>query len=119
MPNVVKIEQGDDYALVGMPDRYAMKMRATESRTLVPSWLIQPVPVTHRDAQNGVVHETLLDWTPEQDVTDNDQFLILPVRIEEEGARGTEVRLSGDQLALLDYWAQSQQTAQVGIGVNK
>jgi hypothetical protein len=60
------------------------------------------------------VHETLLDWTLDQDFTDNNQVSILTVRIQEEAARGTEIRLRENQLMLLDYWAQSQQTAQVG-----
>jgi hypothetical protein len=43
--------------------------------------------------------------------------LILPQRIQEQGARGTEIRLGSDQLQVLGYWAQSSQEAQVGISI--
>jgi hypothetical protein len=55
--------------------------------------------------------------TDDDDFTDNNQILILPVRSREEAARGTEIQLASDRLQVLDHWAQAGQTAQVGISV--
>jgi hypothetical protein len=76
MPNVVKMDYGEDHAFIGMPDRYTTRILAVEFTALTPLWRILPIPVTHRDPHGYVVHETLVDWTPAQDFTDNDQILI-------------------------------------------
>jgi hypothetical protein len=71
------------HALIWMPDRYAMRILVVELTTPTPSWRILPAPITHREPQGYVVHETLVDWTPDQDFTNNDQTLIFPTRIQE------------------------------------
>jgi hypothetical protein len=68
------------------------------------------------DHKGVVIHNTLVQWSPEENFTDNDQILILPDRIQEQGARGTEIRLREDQLQVLDHWAPSSQEASRDFG---
>jgi hypothetical protein len=117
MPVVVKMDYSDGYAILGMPKMYTMRMRAVDFTALTPSWRILSIPCTRRDLQGWVIHKALTKRTSEDDFTDNHEILILPTRIQEEAVRGTEIRLTSDQLQLLDYWAPARQIAQVGISI--
>jgi hypothetical protein len=58
-----------------------------------------------------VLHETLAVWDPSDDASMNDIMMLIPPRIQAGAARGTEINLTGDQLLLMDYWAQAGKTA--------
>jgi hypothetical protein len=70
-----------------------------------------------RNKEGWIIHDTLLDWTIDQDLSNNNTIQVLPVRVTEDNGTGTEIQLREDQVGVLYYWAQAQQTAQVGISV--
>jgi hypothetical protein len=117
MPVTVKIDYANGYAVLGMPEAYTMMTLAREFAAITPQWRFLPIPCTKRDYQGWVIHEALAQRTPQDDFTNNDQILILPVCIQEEAAGGVEIGLKSDQLPVLDYWAQARQTAHVSISI--
>jgi hypothetical protein len=87
MPVITKIEYEKGYAVFGMPNAYAMRMLIAEFHALAPRWRFLPTPCYMRDFQGWAIHETLKSWSPGDDFSDNDQILILLLRIQEGAAR--------------------------------
>jgi hypothetical protein len=82
---------------------------------LAVGWRLLHSPCCERDAQGWFIHETLTNWTTDEDLTMDDRILCLPPRIQEGAAHGTEIKLHADQLLVLDHLAQAGQTELVGI----
>jgi hypothetical protein len=83
MPSMVKIEYENGYAILGMPDRYTMKILFWEFHILTEGWRLLPTPGHRRDVSGYVIHDTLTDWKKEKDLTDSDYILEIPPRIQE------------------------------------
>jgi hypothetical protein len=49
----------------------------------------------------------LVAWKEQNDLTANDSLLLIPQRIQEGAARGTEINLGTDQLHVIDHLAQA------------
>jgi hypothetical protein len=116
-PSVLEIECGDGHATFGMPNAYTMRMLFTKFCALVPGWRLLPTPCYRRNPQGWVIHETLTAWKREEDLSDDDTIVFLSPRTQEGAERGTEINLRSDQLPVLDYWAQAEQSALVGISL--
>jgi hypothetical protein len=95
---------------------YTLKLLSDEFRALTPSWNIYPRICVHRDSGGVVIHESDVDSDCERKI-DSD-MLILPPRIQEPEARGTEINLETDQTFLLQYWAHANQTAKAGVHIH-
>jgi hypothetical protein len=113
MPCIVRIEYQDGFAMVGMPERHTLRQLAHEFGKMIPDWGICPRARYQRDASGTVVHEGTKNWNPDDISFD---FMLEPLpRIQEDNGRGTEIKLRMDQLGVLDYWAQAEQEASVGV----
>jgi hypothetical protein len=116
-PNICKVEYEEGYVTYGMPERYTTRMLFGEFSALTPDWRFLPTPCYKRNAQGWIIHETLVTWKEQDDLTGNDSLLLIPQRIQEWAARATEINLRADQLQVIDYLAQEGQTALVGISM--
>jgi hypothetical protein len=92
-------------------------MLSDDFRTLTPMWNPYPRICVHRDNGGVVIHESDVDDEGERKM--NADMLILPPRIQEQEARGTEINLETDQTFLLQYWAHANQTAKVGVSIHE
>jgi hypothetical protein len=74
-------------------------------------------PLLQAEPEGLVIHETLAVWEPKDDASSNGIMVISP-RIQVAAARGMEINLRGDELLLMDYWAQAGQTELVGVSIH-
>jgi hypothetical protein len=101
-----------------MPDWYTIAMLYEEFHALTPSWSLMPTPCYKRDPHGLVLHETLAVWDQSDDVSMDNNMMLIPPRTQVGAASGTEISLRGNQLLLMDYWAQAGNTALAGVSIH-
>jgi hypothetical protein len=74
-----------------MPDAYIMRMLAYDFTVLIPTLKIHPLPCSERDLKQRIVHRSLVNRTPDQDVTNNHGILMLLASVQEQRPRGTGI----------------------------
>jgi hypothetical protein len=117
-PNRVKLEYGSGYALVGMSDRYTIRMLSQEFCMLIgEDRSIYPSIRYQRLTDGTVVHKTVSDWRETEGLVGMDIMLDFPARIQEDAGRGTEIILRSDQLGVLHALTQAEQSALVGVSL--
>jgi hypothetical protein len=83
------MEYDSGFAEIGMEEAYTLRMLADEFRAPTPKWNICPRICYHRDVKGVVIHET--EYGEDGAVSPNDEILCLPVKIQEDVGRGTEM----------------------------
>jgi hypothetical protein len=117
-PNAVQLEYGSRYARIGMGDTYTIRMLKNEFGAVIgDDWSLYP-SLSHRRRTDGtILHHTVTDVTEIKGAVEKDLLFDLPERYQEDAGRGTDINLRSDQLRVLDYWAQTGQTALVGVSL--
>jgi hypothetical protein len=114
--SMVQIEYGSGYARFGMDDTYTIAVLNDEFCALMgDDWSIYPGLAYRRLVDGTVQHHSVSDYEQIRAAVDSHLMFELPQKIQEDFGRGTKIANRTDQLRILDYWAQSNQSMLVGV----
>jgi hypothetical protein len=112
----VLIEYDDGYMRVGMGNAYTIRMLWEEYRSLThETWEFGPSLPIRRTLDGTIVHEITWEWSELKALINEDAEVQHPPKIVEDRGRGTMIRNLANQGKLLQYWARTQSSIQVGI----
>jgi hypothetical protein len=112
----VVFEYYDGFMRVGMGEAYTLNMLLDEFNYLTrESWLIFPLPPTHRREDGSVVHGWTDNWRATESLLREQMKLDLPPRIVEDNSRGALIWNPTKQAKILRYWSWIQQEVEVGV----
>jgi hypothetical protein len=80
-------------------------------------WALNPKPSDSRLLDGTLCHKTVNSPASVHDSLSVDRIDPPPVKIQEDGGRGTSINSSADQASLFRYWAWARQSIAVGIGL--
>jgi hypothetical protein len=117
-PHIVQIEYGSGYARIGMGDTYTISMLKNEFCALIgDDWSLYPGLAYRRLMDGTVQHYAVSNYDEISGAVANHLMFELPGKFQEDSGRGTEIASRVDQLRILDYWAQGNQTMLVGASL--
>jgi hypothetical protein len=111
-PNLGQIEYGSGYARVGMGDTYTISMLKNEFCALIgDDWSLYSGLAYRR------LHHSVSDHEEIRGAAESHLMFEFPDKFQEDFGRGTEIANRTDQLRILDYWAQANQSMLVGVSL--
>jgi hypothetical protein len=117
-PNMVQIEYGFGYARFGMGDPYTIAVLKDEFCALIgDDWSTYPGLAYRRLVDGTVQDHSVSDYEQIRAAIDSHLMFELPQKIQEYFGRVTKIANRTDQLRILDYWAQSNQSMLVGVTI--
>jgi hypothetical protein len=117
-PLQVRIGYEAGYTFLGMGEGYTLRTSAMEFWALTRNdWDLYPRFARERLLNGTICHDTMTDGAAFHNAAEVDVAVEIPVRILEEGGRGTSINSTSDQPMLLKYWAWARQSLAAGISV--
>jgi hypothetical protein len=116
MPCRIHMEYEYGFTRLGIGEAHTLRMLAQEFWGLTRNdWSLYPNPSHARMVDGTICHRTTNNPSSFHDSLSVDRIDEPPIKVQEDGGRGTSINSAADQASLLRYWAWARQSIAVGI----